>query len=91
MSKTLEELAKDYCGSIVSTDYVRGAARENWVDIQRRVAGEEREVYKAFLSGYQAAKDKYEVKLKEVSANWTFCCEDKARLLQELAAKEDKS
>ena len=55
MSKTPEELAKDYCGPIVSTDYVRGAVRENWVDIQRRVAGEEREIYKAFLSGYQAA------------------------------------
>jgi hypothetical protein len=38
-----------------------------------------------YLAGYEAAKDQYEAKLKEVSANWTFCCEDKARLLQEIA------
>jgi len=42
----------------------------------------------AYKAGYQAASAEYEARIKEVSANWTFCCEDKARLLQELAAKE---
>ena len=46
----------------------------------------EEDAHDAFLAGYQAAKDEYEAKLKEVSTNWTFCCEDKARLLQEIAA-----
>ncbi len=45
----------------------------------------------SFIAGYQAAKDKYDAQIKELKANWTYCCEDKARLLQELAAKEDKS
>lgn len=41
-----------------------------------------------FLAGYQAAKDEDQAKMQELKANWTFCCEDKARLLKELAVAE---
>lgn len=41
-----------------------------------------------FLAGYKAAQDKYEAEITELKTNFTFCCGDKARLLQELAAKE---
>ena len=70
MDKTPEELAEEYASSIT---------RESERFIRQDISF-------AFFSGYQAAKDQYEAKLKEVSANWTFCCEDKARLLQEIAA-----
>lgn len=42
----------------------------------------------AFLAGYQAAKDEDNAKMQELEANWKFCCEDKARLLNELAVAE---
>ncbi len=42
----------------------------------------------AFLAGYQAAKDEDKAKLQNLEANWKFCCEDKNRLIKELAATE---
>jgi hypothetical protein len=83
MSKTPKELAEEYSQIIKASQDV-DLDDLSWSLISEWEA-------ESFLAGYQAAKDKYEVKLKEVSANWTFCCEDKAKLLQELAAKEDKS
>jgi hypothetical protein len=38
------------------------------------------EAEKSFLAGYQARNKE----VAELKANWTFCCEDKARLLKEL-------
>ena len=42
----------------------------------------------AFLAGYKAAMNENKPKVQELEANWKFCCEDKARLLNELAAAE---
>lgn len=44
--------------------------------------------HSGFLAGYQAAKDEDQAKMQNLEANWKFCCEDKARLLNELAAAE---
>lgn len=41
-----------------------------------------------FLAGYKAAMNENKQKVQELEANWKFCCEDKARLLNELAAAE---
>jgi hypothetical protein len=73
--KTPEELAEGY----LDQDEVACSAIDH---------AAEHLVKKAFLDGYQAAKDKYNAKMQELEANWKFCCEDKARLLKELAAAE---
>jgi len=74
MNKTPEELAEKYANSVEAS-----CCGTSDIII---------EAEKSFLAGYQAAKDEYEAKLKEVSTNWTFCCEDKARLLQEIAVAQ---
>ena len=42
----------------------------------------------AWLAGYKAAMNENKPKVQELEANWKFCCKDKARLLNELAAAE---
>jgi len=73
--KTPEEMADEYAAirSVADESVVLGA--NPWTK-------------GAFIAGYQAAKDEYQAKMQELEANWKFCCEDKARLLNELAAAE---
>lgn len=47
-----------------------------------------KQVKDSYLAGYQAAKDEDKAKMQELKTNWKFCCENKARLLNELAAAE---
>ena len=78
MNKTPEELAEKWANK----------EGDLWfADISTYTDGHKSAVKQGFLAGYKA-RDK---EIAELKTNWTFCCEDKARLLQELAAKEDKS
>lgn len=73
--KTPEQMAQEYSDQDkVACDAINHAAEHLIKD--------------AFLAGYQAAKDEDKAKMQELQANWTFCCEDKHRLIKELAALE---
>jgi hypothetical protein len=70
--KTPEEMAEEYASSIT-----RESERFIRSDVEY-----------AFLAGYKAAQETCKVIVTELKANWTFCCEDKSRLLKELSKAE---
>ena len=91
MDKTPEELAKEYSQIIkasqdVDLDDLSWSLISKW-EAESFLAGFELAIGKY---GFEALRNKYEAQITELKANFTFCCEDKTRLLQELAAKEDK-
>ena len=57
MTKTPAELAIDYCEPLLSDEYAKAIGREDWIGTRCVKVGEGHELYKAFLAGYQAAKD----------------------------------
>lgn len=77
--KTPEQMAKEYGFEVTKHTANTGYY---WVMDETNLA------INGFLAGYQAAKDEDKAKVQELEANWKFCCEDKARLLNELAVAE---
>jgi len=74
MAKTPEELAEEYSKFDAATD------------IGTDLGSYRQGLFEGYLAGYQA-RDK---EVAELKTNWTFCCEDKARLIKELGQAEAK-
>lgn len=74
MSKTPEEMAEEYT--------------KDWWGNLPEAEGMRKSARENFLAGYKAAMNENKPKVQELEANWKFCCEDKARVLNELAAAE---